>query len=222
MICAHPGPRGRSTPELGAAGALLPASQAALPATKFHSASPGRRSGRPPECTPSEPPGGPDPAAVHPRGHRPLSAGTSLGPPRPPAQAFSLPPFCLLDPWPSELPANGREAPLAFRMKSTDFVNSSGHSRIRSGPCAFPTRRVKFVFGEWGLSELKNGYFFCVLTGTAPCPKFGPRSFLQCSPYFGLPDFASRERTAGVKGSVSGRRPATGLFSIRSHTTKGP
>lgn len=101
--------------------------------------------------------------------------GTSLGPlqpwPKLSAQRaaprtglLSSVPFCLLDPWSPKLATNRREAPLAFRMKSADFLNSSGHSCIRSGHCAFPTRRVKFVFEKWGPSELKNGYFLFLYT----------------------------------------------------------
>lgn len=67
--------------------------------------------------------------------------------------------FCLLDPWPPKLPASGSEAPLAFRMKSADFLNSSRHSCIRSGLCAFPMQRVKFVFEGWGRMGLENDYF---------------------------------------------------------------
>lgn len=150
--------------------------------------------------------------AAHPQGYRPLRAGdlpwsaaAVAKAVRPPERAaprtglLSSVPFCLLDPWPPKLATNRKEAPLAFRMKSEDFLNSSGHSCIRSGPCAFPTRRVKFVFEKWGPSELKMAIFFsCILTDTTT-PKFGPYSFLKCSHFFGLPDFVSREPTVCVE-----------------------
>lgn len=80
------------------------------------------------------------------------------------AGLFPLRPFCLLDPWTPKLSANRSEAPLAFRMKSADFLNSSGHSCIRSGPCAFPTQRVKSVFEGWGRVKLENIFRSCTLT----------------------------------------------------------
>lgn len=81
---------------------------------------------------------------------------------------ISTVPFCLLDPWPPKLPASRSEAPLAFRMKSADFLNSSGHSCIRSGPCAFPMQCVKFVFEGWGRVGLENDYFPLVHTHRPP------------------------------------------------------
>lgn len=77
-------------------------------------------------------------------------------------------PFCLLDPWPPKLQANRSEAPLAFRMKNEDFLNSLGHSCIRSGPCAFPMQRVKFIVEGLRQAELENGYFPLVLTQWPP------------------------------------------------------
>ena len=112
---------------------------------------------------------------AHPLGYRPLGAG-GLPPLSPPAananrlvprfqrRPISTVSFCLLDPWPPKLAANRGEAPLAFRMKSADFLNSSGHSCIRSGPYAFPMQRVKFVFEGWGRVKLENIFRSCTLT----------------------------------------------------------
>lgn len=78
------------------------------------------------------------------------------------AGLFPLCPFVCLTPGPRNSRLIRNEAPLAFRMKSADFLNSSGHSCIRSGPCVFPMQRVKFVLG--GRVELENGYFPLVHT----------------------------------------------------------
>lgn len=149
---------------------------------------------------------------AHPLGYRPLGAG-GLPPLAPPAvnasrlvpcfRSVSTVPFCLLDPWPPKLAANRSEAPLAFRMKSADFLNSSGHSCIRSGLCAFPMQRVKFVFEGWGRVELENIFRSCTLTpnsgGTLSSSVLHSSIFLTS---------LARNQLLGADTLISGRRRA--------------
>lgn len=114
-------------------------------------------------------------------------------------QPISTAPFCLLDPWTPKLAANRSEAPLAFRMRSADFLNSSGHSCIRSGPCAFPTQRVKFVFEGWGRVNWK--IFSAPTRSQTPIPA---ELFPQVFPFFGFPDIASSEPLRGSGRLISG------------------
>ena len=119
--------------------------------------------------------------------------------------------FCLLDPWTPKLASNRSEAPLAFRMKSSDFLNSSGHSCIRSGPCAFPTQRVKFVFEGWGRVKLK--IFSTPAHSHTPIPA---ELFPQVFPFFGFPDIASSEPDGGSGRLISGQQlVARFLASVR-------
>lgn len=54
-------------------------------------------------------------------------------------------------------------------MKSADFLNSLGHSCIRSGTCAFPMQRVNFVFEGGGKVELEVAIL-------RTCTLFDPRT----------------------------------------------
>lgn len=170
----------------------------------------------PPEFPP--PPGrgmAPSLEVAHPLGYRPLGAG-GLPPLPPPAananrlvpgfqrRPVSTVPFCLLDPWPPKLAANRSEAPLAFRMKSADFLNSSGHSCIRSGSCAFPMQCVKFVFGGGGWWNWK---IFSARAHSLTL-NFWRNSFLDCPPFFGFPDFAFSEPVVGTGRLIFGQRQA--------------
>lgn len=104
--------------------------------------------------------------------HPPCRLASSVG-------LFPPCPFVCLTPGPPQLAANRREAPLAFRMKSSDFLSSSGHSCIRSGLRAFPTQCVKFVFEGWGRGDWKMPIFrSCTLTDPPPL-QFGRNSFLK-------------------------------------------
>lgn len=128
---------------------------------------------------------------------------------------FSTVPFCLLDPWSPKLASNRSEAPLAFRMKSVDFLNSSGHSCIRSGPCAFPVHRVKFVFEGWGARGVRKRLFSA--RAHSLTPKFGWNSFLKCSSFFGFPE--PRTNCEGREIN-SWTTTGCGAFSLNWRATK--
>lgn len=139
---AHPRQRGRCRPEFGAKALRDEVSLGCA-----WSLSPGSRIRRSQECAPSGARGGLQPRSRPPSGTPPAACreppSARLAARLPVRASLCTVPFCLLDPWPPKLAANRSEAPLAFRMKSVDFLNSSGHSCIRSGPYAFPMQRVK-------------------------------------------------------------------------------